>query len=704
METGYLSAKDLLTLRQIDSKLEGHPTPRLEFVDVAAGSLGHGPAIASGMAYVGKFIDKADNSDSALGFILSFGVHPSDEIFKMQGQVTDTQTLRDIATRIRIHSVESTSAANSGHPTTSSSIAEILSVLFFNTMRYKVKEPRDPSSDRLVLSKGHAAPALYAAWVENGYIPAEELLKLRQLGTDLEGHPTPRLEFVDVGTGSLGQGLAIANGMAYVGKYIDKADYRVYCLIGDGESAEGSIWESVIFAGHYKLDNLVLILDANRLGQTEATMLGHHLETYKKRFEAFDFNALIVDGHDVVDLIKSFNTATAVQGKPTVIIAKTFKGKDFPGIEDQDNWHGKPLGANTEKVLKHLRSLLKKEGPLKFTIPPPVAHVSPINISNIRLASPPSYKMGELLATRSAYGTALVKLAKSNPRVIALDGDMKNSTFSEQLKNYNPGNFIECFIAEQNLVGVAVGAACRDRTVPFASTFAAFFTRAFDQIRMAAVSQSNINICGSHCGVSIGEDGASQMALEDIAMFRSIPGSTVFYPSDVVATERSVELAANTKGVTFIRTTRATTAVVYPNDHVFQVGKANILFATNKDQILIIAGGVTLHESLIAANELKQGGVGVRVMDLFTIKPIDRDAIIKNAKEVGNKILVVEDHYPEGGIGEAVLSALAEETGVYVKHVAIPRVPRSGKPADLLRYYKIDAKSIVEHVRNVLKK
>nr|XP_023023849.1 transketolase-like [Leptinotarsa decemlineata] len=592
----------------------------------------------------------------------------------------------------------------SSHPTTSSSIAEILSVLFFNTMRYKVSAPRDPSSDRFVLSKGHAAPALYGAWVENGHVPAEELLKLRQLGSDLEGHPTPRLSFVDVGTGSLGQGLGIANGMAYVAKYIDKADYRVYCLIGDGESAEGSIWESVIFSGHYKLDNLVLILDANRLGQTQATMLGHHLDLYKKRFEAFDFNAMIVDGHNVDELIKAFNAAKTVQGKPTVIIAKTFKGRDFPGIEDQEGWHGKPLGANTDKVLKHLKSLLKNQGQLKFTIPSPTAQVPNIDITNIRLTSPPSYKKGDMLATRSAYGTALVKLAKCNPRVIALDGDMRNSTFSEQLKNYNAGNFIECFIAEQNLVEVAIGAACRDRAVTFASTFAAFFTRAFDQIRMAAVSQSNINICGSHCGVSIGEDGASQMALEDIAMFRTIPGSTVFYPSDVVATERAVELAANTKGITFIRTARAPTAVVYPNDQVFQIGKANILFSTNKDQILIIAGGITLHESMIAAKQLSQEGIGIRVMDLFTIKPIDRAAIIKNANEVGGKILVVEDHYPEGGIGEAVLSAVAEETNIYVKHIAIPRVPRSGKPADLLNYYKIDAKSVVEHVKGVLRK
>jgi len=622
----------------------------------------------------------------------------------MAGTPTDLQTLKDLATRIRIHSVESTTAAGSGHPTTSSSIAEILSVLFFRTMRYKVSAPRDPSSDRFVLSKGHAAPALYGAWVENGCVPAAELKKLRQLGCDLEGHPTPRLNFVDVGTGSLGQGLAVAAGMAYLGKYIEQASYRVYCLIGDGESAEGSIWESVNFASHYNLDNLVLILDANRLGQTQATMVGHEIDLYKRRLEAFDFNTLAVDGHNVAALVQAFDTAASVKGKPTAIIAKTYKGRDFPNIEDKENWHGKPLGGETDRVIQHLKALIKNQGKLNFTIPPPLSEVAPVTITNVKLSSPPNYKQGQLMASRAAYGTALVKLAESNPRVVALDGDMSNSTFSEAMKKFGPKNFIECFIAEQNLVGVAMGVSCRDRTIAFVSTFAAFFTRAFDQLRMAAISQSNINICGSHCGVSIGEDGPSQMALEDLAMFRSIPGCTVFYPSDVVAVERAVELAANTKGITFIRTARAPTAVVYSNDQVFEVGKANVVFSTNKDHVLIIAAGVTLHEALIAAKDLSKGGIGVRVLDPFTIKPIDKAGIIKNAKEAGNRILIVEDHYPEGGIGEAVLSALAEERNIYVKHVAIPRVPRSGKPADLLNYYKIDAKNIVNHVDEVLKK
>ncbi|XP_074032305.1 transketolase [Leptinotarsa decemlineata] len=617
---------------------------------------------------------------------------------------TDSQTLKDLATRLRIHSVESTSAANSGHPTTCSSVCEILAVLFFRTMRYKVSAPKDPSSDRFILSKGHAAPALYGTWVENGFMPAEDLLNLRQLNSDLEGHPTPLLSFIDVATGSLGQGLAIANGMAFVGKYIDKADYRVYCLIGDGECAEGSIWESVAFAGYNHLDNLVLILDANRLGQTEPTMVGHQLDVYSRRLTAFGFNCIIVDGHDVDALVGAFNVVSSVKGRPSAVIAKTVKAKDFPGFEDEVSWHGKPLGGETERVLKHLNSLLKSSRPLKFTIPPPSVQISPIDISNIKLDSPPSYQKGDMLATRSAYGTALVKLVKSNARVIALDGDMRNSTFAEELKRRFDSNYIEGFIAEQNLVGVAIGATCRDRTVAFVSTFAAFLTRAFDQIRMAAVSRSNINICGSHGGISVGEDGVSQMGLEDLAMFRSIPGCTIFYPADVVAEERSVEMAANTRGVTYIRNTRCPTAVVYDNDHVFCIGKANVLLQSNIDQLLIIAGGITLHESLTAAKQLSEDGIHVRVMDLFTIKPIDGEAIIKNAKEVGGRILVVEDHYPEGGIGEAVLSSLAMETNILVKHVAIREVPHCGKPVDLMKYYGIDAEAISGYVKEMLNK
>ncbi|XP_018374322.1 PREDICTED: transketolase-like protein 2 isoform X2 [Trachymyrmex cornetzi] len=617
---------------------------------------------------------------------------------------TDVEKLQHIANKLRIECVKATEASKSGHPTSCSSMAEIMSVLFFHTMRYKVSAPRDANSDRFVLSKGHAAPILYAAWAEAGLFPTSELLNLRKFDSDLEGHPTPRLNFVDVGTGSLGQGLSVAAGMAYVGKNYDKASYRVYCLIGDGEAAEGSIWEALHFSSYYKLDNLCAIFDINRLGQSEPTSLQHNMEVYRKRLEAFGFNALVVDGHDVEELAKAFHEAQNTKERPTAILAKTFKGKNFPQIEDIENWHGKPLGNRAADVLQHLNGLLKNPGNLQLHPQKPLVDDAPIvDISNIALAFPPNYKLGEQVATRVAYGTALVKVAKNNARVIALDGDTKNSTYAEKIKVVDPERFIEGFIAEQNVVGVAIGAACRDRTVPFVSAFATFFTRAFDQIRMGAISQTNVNFVGSHCGVSIGEDGPSQMGLEDIAMFRAVPGSTIFYPSDAVSTERAVELAANTKGVCFIRTSRPPTAVLYKNDETFAVGKAKVIKSSAKDQVLVIGAGVTLHEAIKAADELAKAGINIRVIDPFTIKPIDAQTIIKNAKEVGGRIVTVEDHYSEGGLGETVQSAVALERNVIVKKLAVPEVPRSGPPAVLLENYGISARNIVAAVQEIVK-
>lgn len=520
-----------------------------------------------------------------------------------------------------------------------------MSVLYFHTMRYSVAAPRDPAADRLILSKGHAAPILYAAWAEAGLFPIEELQNLRKVDSDLEGHPTPRLNFIDVGTGSLGQGVAVACGMAYVGKYFDKSSFRTYAIVGDGESAEGSIWESMHFAGHYKLDNLCVIFDVNRLGQSEATSLQHRTDVYRKRAEAFGFNAIVVDGHDVEELVKAFHEAAVTKDRPTALIAKTYKGKFFPNIEDEDNWHGKPLGDKADMVIKHLNGLIQNKGKLQIAPPKPAADAPAVDLSNVRLATPPAYKLGEVVATRLAYGTALAKIGANNKRVIALDGDTKNSTFSDKLKAAYPDRYIECFIAEQNLVGVAIGTACRDRTVAFVSTFATFFTRAFDQIRMGAISQTNVNFVGSHCGVSIGEDGPSQMGLEDIAMFRAIPGSTVFYPSDAVSCERAVELAANTKGVCFIRTSRPNTAVLYGNEDKFEIGKARLVRQSAKDDVLLVGAGITLYEALAAAVELEKVGVKARVLDLFTIKPIDRQALIENAAACGGRIVTVEDHY-----------------------------------------------------------
>ncbi|CAK1593633.1 unnamed protein product [Parnassius mnemosyne] len=613
----------------------------------------------------------------------------------------DIQALKDMANKLRIDSIVATNASKSGHPTSCASMAEIMSVLFFHTMRYKVSAPRDPSADRFILSKGHAAPILYAAWAEAGLFPVDELKNLRKLDSDLEGHPTPRLSFVDVGTGSLGQGLAVAAGMAYVGKYFDQTPYRVYCLVGDGEAAEGSIWESLHFASHYKLDNLVVIFDINRLGQSEPTSLQHQMDIYDARLKAFGLNSIVVDGHDVSELVKAFDEAASVTGRPTAIVAKTYKGRGFPGIEDAENWHGKALGAEGEKIIKHLQSQIKNSS-LSLKPRAPVAEAPAVHIADISLSSPPSYKKGELVATRLAYGTALKKIADTNMRVIALDGDTKNSTFSDKLRNAYPERYIECFIAEQNLVGVATGAACRDRAVVFASTFAAFFTRTFDQIRMGAISQSNINLAGSHCGVSIGEDGPSQMGLEDLALFRAVPTATVFYPSDAVSTERAVELAANTRGICYIRTSRPNTAVIYNNDEVFKVGQAKIVRQSGADRVLLLGAGVTLHEALAAAAALHQEGIEARVMDPFTVKPLDEAAVLKHAKAVGGRVLVVEDHYQAGGLGEAVMSALAMERDVIVKHIFVRGVPRSGPPTALLDMFGLSAPHITAAAKTLL--
>ncbi|XP_041130338.1 transketolase-like [Polyodon spathula] len=611
----------------------------------------------------------------------------------------DFQELRNIANRLRINSIRATTAAGSGHPTSCCSVAEIMSVLFFHAMKYKAQDPRNPSNDRFVLSKGHAAPVLYAAWAEAGYLKEADLLDLRKISSILEGHPVPRQEFVDVATGSLGQGLGAACGMAYTGKYFDKASYRVYCLLGDGELSEGSVWEAMAFASYYQLDNLVAILDINRLGQSDPAPLQHHVEKHQERCKAFGWNTIVLDGHSVEELCKAFCQA---RQQPTAIIAKTFKGKGIAVTEDKLGWHGKPLTKElAEPVLKELHSqILSKNKQLYPSLP--VDDALDINIRSIRMASPPSYKTGEKIATRKAYGFALVKLGRASNRVIALDGDTKNSTFSEMFKNEFPDRFIECYIAEQNMVSVAVGCATRDRTVAFVSSFAAFFSRAYDQIRMAAISESNINLVGSHCGVSIGEDGPSQMALEDLAMFRAIPTATVFYPSDGVSTEKAVELAANTKGVCFIRTSRPENTVIYNNNEDFQVGQAKVVHQSKDDHVTVIGAGITLHEALAAAEHLKKDRINIRVIDPFTIKPLDAKLIIDSAKVTKGHIVTVEDHYYEGGIGEAVASAVASEPGIVVHRLAVSHVPRSGKPAELLRMFGIDKEAIVEAVKKAI--
>jgi transketolase len=612
------------------------------------------------------------------------------------------QDLSDMANKLRIHSIQSTCASNSGHPTSCCSAAEIMSVLFFHVMKYKVDAPKDPANDRFIMSKGHAAPILYAAWAEAGLFPVEDLLTLRKIDSLLEGHPTPRLNFIDVGTGSLGQGLSIACGMAYNAKYWEKVDYRTYCILGDGEATEGSVWEACGFASYYKLDNLVAIIDVNRLGQSQEAPLQHDTDVFRRRLEGFGWHVCVLDGHSVEELCKGFYEATTVKDKPTAIVAKTFKGKGIPGIEDELNWHGKSLGDKSDAAVEAISARIVNKGDKTMKAATPSQSLPEHDISNIKLSSPPDYPLGKAVAVRHAYGTALKKIGESNPYVVAMDGDTKNSTFAETFRKAFPERFVECFIAEQNLVGVAIGAATRDRNVAFASGFACFLSRAYDQIRMGAISETNVNFCGSHVGVSIGEDGASQMALEDLAMFRAIPGSTVFYPSDAVSCERAVELAANTKGICFIRSSRPATPVLYSATEPFEAGKAKIVRQSDNDKVTIIGAAVTLEEAMLAAAELHKEGINVRVIDPFTIKPLDKDTILASAKATGGKVLTVEDHYPQGGIGEAVAGALAGSADVVIKSLCVRVVPRSGKKDQLLDLFGISSKHIQAAVKEML--
>lgn len=610
----------------------------------------------------------------------------------------DLASLAEMATRLRIHSIESTTAAGSGHPTSCCSMAELTSAIFFHAMRFDPKNPGLGNNDRFVLSKGHAAPILYAAWAEAGLFPTSELASLRKIDSDLEGHPTPRLPFVDVATGSLGQGLSAACGIAYAGKYLDQADFRVYVLMGDGESAEGSVWEAMAFASHYQLDNMVAIFDVNRLGQSEPTMYQHHVDVYRRRAEAFGWHALVLDGHDIKQVVAALDEARTIKDRPTALIAKTFKGHGIPGIEDKDNWHGKPLGDKTAAAIEHLRSRLT--GSCSVAIEKPRGKAPASRDQKVTLPAL-DYVKGKNVATREAYGKALARLGETDDRIIALDADTKNSTFSDKLKAVRPKQHVECFIAEQNMVGVGVGLSARGKIV-FCSTFACFLSRAFDQIRMAAISRSKVNLAGSHVGVSIGQDGPSQMGLEDIAFMRTIPGLALFYPSDAVSTERAVELASNHPGMTFIRTSRPAQPVLYDNDEPFEIGKAKIVRSSPKDQVTVVGAGVTLHEALKAATLLEKDGISIRVIDPFTVKPIDSQTLLASALATSGRVLTVEDHYPEGGLGDAVAGALKERRDVSIEHLAVREVPRSGSPEELLARFGIDAQAIVSKVKSML--
>ncbi len=611
------------------------------------------------------------------------------------------ETLKNIlkqkATNLRIHSITATSEAGSGHPTTCLSAADIVSALFFHAMRYDTNDAQNPNNDRFILSKGHAAPILYAAYAEAGIIATEKLCTLRQIDSILEGHPTPRFEWTEVATGSLGQGLSLGLGMALNGKFLDKSDYRVYVLLGDGETAEGGVWEAAALASHYQLNNLIGIVDVNALGQSQRTMYAFDIDTYCQRFEAFGWQTIGIDGHNFDEILPALDQAKASTDKPTMIVAKTFKGKGVSFLENADNWHGKALakGEDLDKALAEL-------GPLHLEpiqIEPPTAVESGVGHSAAAVCEPPDYPTDEDVATRGGYGTGLAKLGTANPNVVALDGDTKNSTYAEQFMNLHPERYFEMFIAEQNLVGAGIGLAKRGK-IPFVSTFAAFLSRAYDQIRMSAISQANIKYAGSHCGVSIGEDGPSQMGLEDIAMFRAIPQAVVLYPSDAVSAERLVSEAAAHEGIVYLRTSRPKTPILYDTDEKFPIGGCKVIRKSNEDIATVVAGGVTVHEALKAHQILAAEGIAIRVIDLYSVKPVDAEALKAAAADTNTTLITVEDHYPEGGLGDAVLDAVATEN-ICVHKLAVTGIPRSGKPEELLEHHGISANAIVEKVKSV---
>jgi len=606
---------------------------------------------------------------------------------------TNIDLLKGIANQLRIHSITATTAAGSGHPTSCLSAADVMAALFFGHMRYDPKNPRFHNNDRFILSKGHAAPILYAAWAEAGLFPVEDLLKLRTLGSDLEGHPTPRLSFVDVATGSLGQGLGIGVGMALAAR-LDKLTYNTYVLLGDGEIAEGAVWEAASLAGLQKLNNLIAVVDVNRLGQSQPTALEHDIPAYRKRFEAFGWRVEDVDGHDIEELLEVLS-GIGLDDKPLCILAKTYKGAGVSFLQDLEGWHGRPL--NKDEAARAIAELQpSSQHAAGLAIPAPMALPPPKNEAP---ASYPAlnYKPGDSVATREAYGNALARIGETDLRVVAMDGDTKNSTYAEKFFKKFPERFTECFIAEQTLVAVAVGFGTRGK-VPFASTFACFMTRAYDQIRVAGISQANLKLAGSHVGVSIGEDGPSQMGLEDLAMMRAITGSVVLYPSDAVSTEKLVEQMALAKGICYLRTSRPKTPVIYKNDEAFPVGGAKVLRQAAGDKATVVAAGVTLHEALKAADALAKDGIGITVIDAYSVKPLGKDVIKAAAQKTKNTVVTVEDHYAEGGLGDAVAGELSAD-GFKVHKLAVREVPRSGKADELLAKFGINADAIVAKVK-----
>jgi transketolase len=608
--------------------------------------------------------------------------------------IKSIETLEKIAKRLRIHSLKITTKAGSGHPTTCLSMAEIEACLFFHEMKYNPNDHEDWGNDELVLSKGHAAPILWAAYAEAGIFPQSKLMDLRKLTSELEGHPTPRMPWVKAATGSLGQGLSVGAGMALALK-LGKSSGRVFVMMGDGECAEGAVWEAANAASHFKLDNLIAIVDINRLGQSEATMHGHDIQAYARKFRAFGWDVVSIDGHKVPQILAAFKKPRK-KGTPRVILAKTIKGKGVSFLEDKNGWHGKPLKEDElQKALAELGPMPEVDSQKYVRKPRPSKKPRFSQDFNFEKTL---YK--DKTATRLAYGNALLSLGKLNNSVVAMDGDVKNSTYGEKFFEAFPDRSFQSYIAEQNMVGMGLGMSIKGY-IPFIATFAAFITRAHDQIRMAGYSFANIKFCGSHVGVSIGEDGPSQMGLEDLALFRPIPGCVVLYPCDAYSSEGCVESMAKHRGLSYIRTTRPATPLVYSKEEHFPIGGSKVLRWSENDLATVIAAGITVHEALKAYEELKKENIVVRVIDAYSVQPLDGENILREVSETMGNVVVVEDHFASGGLGDAVALALAGRAKII--HLAINDLPRSGKPEELLDLYGINARHIVQAVKEILK-
>lgn len=602
-----------------------------------------------------------------------------------------------LAKLIRYFILVSSTEAGSGHPTSSLSATDLMTGLFFGAFfKFDIKNPQNPNNDRLIFSKGHASPLFYSLWAAAGGIKMEELKSYRKFDSRLEGHPSMEFPFTEVPTGSLGQGLSAGVGMALAAKYLDKLPYKTFVLLGDSEMSEGSVWEAIQIAAYYKLDNLVGILDVNRLGQRGQTMYGHDIKSYADRISAFGWKTILINGHSFVEINKAYQESQGVKGRPVMVIAKTIKGKGISFLENKDGWHGKALSED------ELDQALFEIGDVNTSLRGKLPHPEEVRIQKSKvkaLSRQINYQKDKPVTTRKAYGNALVRIFSKYPEMVVLDAEVSNSTYSEIFQKTYPDKFFEMFIAEQNMVGVSLGMA-RCGKIPFVSTFAAFFTRAFDQIRMAQYAKTNIKFVGSHAGVSIGEDGPSQMGLEDISMFRSVMDSVVLYPADAISTEKLVEEAVKHKGIVYIRTTRSQTPILYEGKEKFSIGGSKVLRQTTLDKVTIISAGITLFEALAAYDQLQRVGILVRVIDLYSIKPLDISTLTKALQET-QAIITVEDHHLQGGLGEAVSSALSN-LGGNIYHLAVKKMPKSGKPQELLVYEEISKESIIKKVKEIL--